>query len=101
MSHVPHLRQMEEAAVNDLCARALNLGLSHGIKLEVYGFKESRTPWDATRLANALAMNGAVSIDCLRLIAGLDRAAEACAGAVLPNKGRRPAEDPPYDGVMG
>ena len=84
---VPHLRQMDEAIVVDLCERAAKLSCyNYTIRKEIQGFLESRSPWDATRLANALALTNPVDPDVQGLVRELDAAAEACAGAVPANR---------------
>jgi hypothetical protein len=54
-----HLRPIEPEVVTALCGRALALDRSHYIRLEVDGFMRDRTPWDARRLARALAIEHA------------------------------------------
>lgn len=54
----PHLQPIDAAIVNDLCDRAAQIAfVSYSVQMEIKGFLESRTPWDARRLANALALD--------------------------------------------
>lgn len=55
--YVPiHLRPMGRAEVHDLCDRAERAAPeSFSVRVAARRFRESRTPWDATRLADALA----------------------------------------------
>lgn len=51
-----HLVPIERDIVYSLCDRAMLLtGGEMGIALEAQGFRDSRTPWDARRLANGIA----------------------------------------------
>jgi hypothetical protein len=57
-----HLRPIEADIVNALCDRADAIAAQGGtlqsyIALESRGFRESRTPWDARRLARALSID--------------------------------------------
>ena len=56
MSDTPiHLVPMDAALVDELCDRAGRIAFdSYTVLREIDGFRESRTPWDARRLANAL-----------------------------------------------
>lgn len=87
MSDTPHLRQMPEDEVNAFCDRVIAaFPDSYGLRLEAEGFRQSRTPWDATRLANILDIENETSPAVGELIGEIDRAAEACAGLVPPNR---------------
>ena len=84
-----HLTQMGSALVASLCFDALRIaGSSQHVRLEVEGFKISRTPWDATRLANAIWVWDPGNFTVVELVARIDREAEACAGMPLPNHRR-------------
>jgi hypothetical protein len=75
----PHLRPIDAATVNALCDRAEPLvSASYTLLLEVKGFRESRTPWDARRLANAL--RHCVQAAPAELVGELDRLALELAG---------------------
>lgn len=55
MSLPDHLTPIEPAEkVHDLCDRILGLDLPYVVRLEAQVFRETRTPHDARRLANAL-----------------------------------------------
>ncbi len=83
-----HLRMIGLSTVHSLCKRATDLNLpSHGVTIEVAAFHVSRTPWDATRLANAIFhLAHEKTPDVLELVHDLDAAAEAVAGIPLTNK---------------
>lgn len=49
-----HLQPIDEAIVEELYARVRALPVPLHVRLELDAFRESRTPWDAMRLANAL-----------------------------------------------
>ena len=83
----PHLRLMPPEEVNAFCDRAERLTMdSYTVRLESNAFRVSRTPWDATRLANALwhYEKGNATIEAL--VRDIDAAAEACAGLVPANR---------------
>ena len=83
----PHLRLMPPEAVNGFCDRAIAACPdSYTVRLEADGFRLERTPWSATRLANALDINNESSITIGELIGEIDRAAEACAVLVPSNR---------------
>ncbi len=53
---VVHLRPMHPSTVNVICDAVHRLCRdSYVVLMEANGFRQSRTPWDARRLANALA----------------------------------------------
>ena len=55
---IPHLVPMDADVVNHLCDLAQKLAFdSYTVRAEIDGFRKSRTPWDAQRLANALAID--------------------------------------------
>ena len=87
-----HLIPIEQDTVEALCDRAMALAFdSYTVRLEVKGFRESCTPWDAMRLANALAstqmeMSPSSAVD--EVIADLDKLAHERAGLV-PRQRRR------------
>ena len=90
-SDIPHLRRMSSQAAADICARVSRLaGMPYVIKREARAFADSRTPWDATRLANALdhvpREDRHFRAEIIDLIADIDRAAEECAGCVPTNR---------------
>src|SRR5262245_30997001 len=86
----PHLNQMDALLVATLCMEALRIaGQSPHVKMEVDGFKESRSAWDATRLANALFFWEPGHPETAALIERLDQEATQVAGFELPNKCRR------------
>ncbi len=81
MSDIPHLHltPMDEALVDALCDRAQRLVFdSYTVLREVDGFRQSRTPWDARRLANALAIDNPQD----PLVKELDKLAHDRAGLV-------------------
>lgn len=83
----PHLRLMPVEEVNDFCDRAIALAPdSYTVRLEADGFRLERTPWSATRLANALDIQNESNIAIGELVGEIDRAAEACAGLVPTNR---------------
>ena len=83
----PHLRLMPPDEVNAFCERAIAACPdSYTVRLEVDGFRRERTPWFATRLANALDIQNEASVAIGELIGEIDRAAEACAGLVPSNR---------------
>ena len=86
-----HLRQIDEATVAALYARVRPLAIdSYTVLAEANAFHESRTPHDATRLANALEhYDPPVTPEMRALITELDQAAEDCAGLVPANRQRR------------
>lgn len=87
---IPHLRQIVTATVADLCERAVKIAAdSYSLRIEIEGFRISRTPWDATRLANALDNLVERSAAVQSLVADLDAAAEDCAGLVPSNRHAR------------
>ena len=80
---IPHLRRMHAVIVDSLCAKARSHFLdSYGVLTEVDGFRESRTPWDARRLANAMANYdpSRVTPEVAAIIAELDKLALQKAG---------------------
>lgn len=86
----PHLRQIASEIITDLCDRAEGLEpYSHATVLESRALRDSRTPWDATRLANAIAILFPNTEDAADLVRDLDAAAEDCAGLVPSNKHQR------------
>ncbi len=92
MSDTPHLRQIPQSTVDELCDRAAEFSkFNYTVRLEVEGFRESRTPWDATRTANALSNVSDTSDDLAALVRDIDAAAEACARAVPANRMKRRA----------
>ena len=83
----PHLRQIAANKVADLCDRAFaRAGNSHTVRLEIEGFRKSRTPWDATRLANILWRMDKANPLVEELVRDLDQAAEDCAECVPSNR---------------
>jgi hypothetical protein len=83
-----HLRPMESELVDNLCDRAVAASPdSYAVRLEIEGFRRSRTPWDAMRLANALAYRGAESDATKALVLDLDSLAHERA-ALVPAGGR-------------
>lgn len=73
----PHLQPVDAATVDDLCDRAEKVAfVSYLVRLEIKGFRESRTPWDARRLANALA----IEHSDYALVQELDRLAQERGG---------------------
>ena len=83
----PHLRQMPVEEVNGFCDRAIALCPdSYTVRLEADGFRLERTPWSATRLANALDIQFDNNVKVGELVGEIDRAAEACAGCASPNR---------------
>ncbi len=82
-----HLRMIDLYTVNVLCDRALTMCPSPGIRVEIRAFQLSRTPWDATRVANAIFhLAREKTPDVMELVHDLDAAAEAVAGIPLTNK---------------
>jgi hypothetical protein len=52
---MPHLRQIPQDKVEDLYTRIrASGGIPYNLQLELDAFRESRTPWDGLRVANAL-----------------------------------------------
>ncbi len=89
-SDIPHLRRIDEATVTALCARLDALkSLPVHIKREAMAFVISRTPWDATRLANALHHWDGPEGSVGELVRDLDAVAEECAGVPMTNKQSR------------
>lgn len=87
MTDIPHLRQIPKAKVDTLCDRALQLAPdSYGVRLEAEAFRESRTPHDATRLANILFHTGKGNVLIQELVTDIDVAAEDTAELVPPNR---------------
>lgn len=86
MSDIPHLRQISQETVDLLSERAEILAASsHSVLVEAEAFRLTKTPWDATRLANALSyLEQSTPIE--ELIRDLDAAAEACAGLAPSNR---------------
>jgi hypothetical protein len=83
----PHLRLMPPEEVNAFCDRAIALCPdSYTVRLEADGFRLERTPWSATRLANALDIQSDNNQAIGDLVGEIDRAAEACAGLVPTNR---------------
>ena len=83
MTQPRHLQPIEQEVVDALTARAAavaNCNLS--ITQEIRGFREDRTPWDAMRLANALAF---FRLD-KELVSDLDQLAFDRAGLVPSNR---------------
>lgn len=86
----PHLNQMGTDVVAALCFQALNIAWSSNhVKLEVEGFKQSRSAWDGARLANALCAFDPGHPDVVDLVRAIDRATEEAAGIPLPNRKNR------------
>ena len=86
-----HLIPIEQATVEALCNRAMAFAFdSYTVRLEVRGFRDSCTPWDAMRLANSLAASQMVSPSSAvdELIGDLDRLAHERA-ALVPMQRRR------------
>ena len=84
---IPHLRQMGSDVVASLCFESLRIGgSSTHVRLEVEAFKLSRTPWDATRLSNALWAYDPGHPEVVDLVHRIDGEAEGCAGMAVPNK---------------
>ena len=84
---IPTLRQLPKDKVDALCDRALELAPdSYGMRQEAEAFRESRTPWDATRLANILSHVGKGNVLINELVTDIDVAAEDCAELVPPNR---------------
>ena len=85
-----HLRQIPCEIVSDLCDRAEAIvgPTALSIRIEIDGLRASCTPWDATRLANALD-NYRNTDEIKALVADLDAAAEDCAGLVPGNRQSR------------
>lgn len=84
---ISHLRQIAAASVAELCDRAVRIAAdSYSLRIEIEGFRLSRTPWDATRLANALDHLVERSAAIQSLVADLDAAAQDCAGPVPLNR---------------
>ncbi len=83
-----HLRMIDLATVRALCDRALTLMPTSGtVRVETRAFELSRTPWDATRLANQIFHTAPErTADVMELVYDLDAAAEAVAGIPLTNK---------------
>ena len=74
-----HLRPIEQETVDAFCQRVASAAnCNFSILMEMRGFKKDRTPWDAQRLANVLAI---YDIDP-ELVRDLDRLAEERAGLV-------------------
>lgn len=87
---IPHLRQIAAETTTELCDRAIRIAAdSYSLRVEIEGFRLSRTPWDATRLANALDNLVERSAAVQSLVADLDAAAEDCAGLVPSNRHAR------------
>ena len=96
MSHypdIPHLRQIAQATVDALCDRVAQrveqlATDSYSVRLEAKAFRESCTPHDATRLANALEIydEKRMAEPIWSLIRDLDAAAEERAGMVPSNR---------------
>ena len=87
MTDIPHLRQIPKAKVDTLCDRAEQLCPdSYTIRLEAEAFRISRTPWDATRLANALAHHDTSAPIIRELVTDIDVVAEDTAELVPPNR---------------
>lgn len=85
-----HLRQIPSETVSALCDRAEAIvgPTALHIRVEIDGLRASCTPWDATRLANALD-NYRNTDEIKSLVADLDAAAEDCAGVVPSNRHSR------------
>lgn len=84
---VPTLRQMPPEEVTAFCDRAIAAcPTSYTVRVEAEAFRQSRTPWDATRLANALDIQSDNNAALGELVGEIDRAAEACAGLVPSNR---------------
>ena len=80
---IPHLRPMDAAAVDPLCDAAHRLCRdSYMTMMEANALRASRTPWDARRLANALANYdpGHITPEIAEIIAELDQLALDKAG---------------------
>lgn len=87
---VPHLRPMEPAVVDSICEAVRRLCRdSYAVLSEANGFRQSRTPWDGRRLANALAHYDPLNVtpEIAEIIAELDKLALDKAGLT---PGRRP-----------
>lgn len=85
---LPHLRQINSISVDSLCDRADAIPIAENrmVRLETQAFRESRTPHDATRLANVLAYRRAEHESIDALVRDLDTEAERCAGVVPANR---------------
>lgn len=84
-----HLRPLPTDTVTDLCDRASRAAPdSYTIQLEINGFRDSRTPWDAMRLANVLDRYDPASLSVKELVAELDRVAHEAAGLVPEGRSR-------------
>ena len=86
MNDIPiHLVPMDTALINDLCDRAEGLVATSSFTIwrEIQGFRQSRAPWDAMRLANTLAIDWPDD----PLVRELDHLAHERAGLV-PRDGR-------------
>jgi len=100
VNDIPHLRQIDARFAAEACARAIAaVPDDYGVQLEAEAFRVSRTPWDATRLANALAITHLRGEGVWTLVLDLDAAAEDCAGMAPSN--RLPRDPPDYDGISG
>ena len=87
----PARNQMGRDVVAAHCFSALAIaGSSAAVKSAVQAFRDSRTPWDATALANSLATWDPGNPNTADLIETLYREADACAGFPLPNKRSAP-----------
>ena len=87
-----HLRQIDPETVSDLCdrAEAITSPSAVHIRMEIDGFRQSATPWDATRLANILDnYRYRNTPEVKALVADLDAAAEVCAGVAPSNRHSR------------
>ena len=87
----PALNQMGRDLVAALCFESLRIAHSSpAVKSAVQAFRDSRTPWAATELANALVVWDPGNPNTADLIETLYREADACAGFPLPNKRSAP-----------
>lgn len=82
---VPHLRPMAPKIVEAICDDVARLPhVPYSIMAECNAFRESRTPWDGRRLANALANYDSVGElpEAREIVAELDKLALEKAGLV-------------------
>ena len=78
-----HLRPIEQETVDAICERVASAAnCNFYVISEMRGFKRDRTPWDAQRLANVLALYDIAP----ELVRDLDKLAEDRAGLVPLNR---------------
>lgn len=88
------ITQLGTDLVASLIERTITLAPdSFSIRSAVERFRESRSPWDATELANKLADYDPGRAAVMELVLEIDLEAEACAGIPLPNKVRKDVND--------